>query len=292
MKIADIDIIALRASATERMRPIITRINTDEGISGYGEAGVAIVTGSYAAFSMLKEYAPLLIGWDPLDIDVIWEKLFRDTFWAMSNGPIVMAAISALDTSLWDIKAQYMGVPLYKALGGKHRDKLRAYASQLQFGWGGQQFTNCGDLGAYRESVERAIADGFDAVKLDYLAMSQDGKRVANSSLRNYLGRDVLHMAEERLAVTREVLGRDRDIIVENHANTDVNTSIQFGRIAADYGVMFYEEPCMPLSPANFKKISENPPEIPHSGSSYLDCRTSCRCRNFDVKSGRCGRIM
>lgn len=258
MKITSVDIIALKPSPIEQMRPIITRVNTDEGIYGYGEAGVAIVTGARAAFEMIKDYAPLLIGKNPLDIDVIWEKLFKGTFWAMSNGPIVMSAISALDTSLWDIKAKAMGVPLYRALGGKHRDKLRAYASQLQFTWGGDHFVKCGDLGAYRESVERAKADGYDAVKLDYLAVAEDGSPIPSDRLVNYIGRDIMKFAEDRVRVTREVMGDRGDIIAENHAHTDVSTSIQFARIAADYGIMYYEEPCIPLNPANFAKIAAN----------------------------------
>ncbi len=258
MKITSIDLIALQPSPSEQMRPIITRINTDEGICGYGEAGMAIVSGARACFEMLKDYAPLLIGRDPLDIDVIWEKLFKGTFWAMSNGPVVMSAISALDTSLWDIKAKAMGVPLYKALGGKHRDKLRAYASQLQFTWGGDHFVRCGDLGAYRESVEKAKADGYDAVKLDYIAVGEDGKPILPGKLINYLDRDIMKFAEDRVRVTREVMGDSGDIIAENHAHTDVGTSIQFGRMAADYGIMFYEEPCMPLNAANFAKIAAN----------------------------------
>lgn len=258
MKITSIDIIALKPNPTEQMRPIITRINTDEGIYGYGEAGVAIVSGARAAFEMIKDYAPLLIGMNPLDIDVIWEKLFKGTFWAMSNGPIVMSAISALDTSLWDIKAKAMGVPLYRALGGKHRDKLRAYASQLQFTWGGDHFVKCGDLGAYRESVEKAKADGYDAVKLDYIAVGEDGKNIPANKLVNYLGRDIMKFAEDRVRITREVMGDSGDIIAENHAHTDVATSIQFGRMAAEYGIMFYEEPCMPLNAANFAKIAAN----------------------------------
>ena len=58
MKITSIDLIALKPSPTEMMRPIITRINTDEGIYGYGEAGMAIVSGATAVFEMLKDYAP------------------------------------------------------------------------------------------------------------------------------------------------------------------------------------------------------------------------------------------
>ncbi len=257
MKITSIDLIALEPRPSEGMRPIITRINTDEGIYGLGEAGIAIITGARACFELLKDYAPLLIGRNPLDINVIWDQLFRDTFWAMSNGPVVMSAISALDTSLWDIKAKAMGVPLYEALGGAYRKKLRSYASQLQFSWGEQKHHHLGDLNAYREAVARAKDEGYDAVKLNFLSIGEDGKMNPSEIQRNYLTRDMIRYVEDRVRVTREVMGDSGDVIAENHARTDVNTAIQFARAAEPYQLMFYEEPCLPLSASNLRKIAD-----------------------------------
>lgn len=73
---------------------------------------------------------------NPLHHEVIWEKLYKDTFWAQGNGAIIMAAVSAIDTALWDIRGKHYDAPVYELLGGKQRSKLRTYASQLQFGWG------------------------------------------------------------------------------------------------------------------------------------------------------------
>ena len=258
MKITSIDLIALEPHPSEEMRPIITRINTDEGIYGYGEAGIAIVTGARACFEMLKDFAPMLIGRNPLDINVIWDHLFCNTFWAMSNGPVVMSAISALDTSLWDIKAKAMGVPLYEALGGAYRTKLRAYASQLQFSWGEGHHHHLGDLGLYKAAVERAKAEGYDAVKLNFLAVGEDGKMNSPEILHNYIPRSHMKYIEDRIRVTREVMGEGCDVIAENHAKTDVATAIQFARAAEPYGIMYFEEPCLPLSAVNLKKIADS----------------------------------
>ena len=76
----------------------------------------------------------MIKGMDPLAHEVIWEKLFKASFRAQGNGAIMMPAISAVDTALWDIRGKAANMPLYQLLGGKQRDKLRAYASQLQFG--------------------------------------------------------------------------------------------------------------------------------------------------------------
>ena len=258
MKITSIDLIAIESILGESFCPVVTRIHTDEGISGIGEAGMAILNGSKAVFGMLKDYAPLLIGKNPLDHSVIWENLFRDTFWAMSNGPVVMSSISALDTALWDIKAKALGVPLYQALGGKYRDKIHAYASQLHFNWGGQDFDRIGSLDAYRESALRAKEQGYDAVKVNFLAMDEQGRTNPNASLKNTLSPQMLRTAEERIRVVREVMGPDALIVAENNGNTDVTTAIQFAQMAEPYGILYLEEPCMPLSAANYQRIASS----------------------------------
>ena len=143
MKITKVDVMALEKDmGCGGSRPIIVKIYTDEGIYGIGEAGVAIGTGSRGAFEVLKDFAPMIKGMDPLAHEVIWEKLFKTSFWGQGNGAIMMSAISAVDTALWDIKGKAANMPLYQLLGGKHRDKLRAYASQLQFGWGVDSFNH------------------------------------------------------------------------------------------------------------------------------------------------------
>ena len=276
MKITSIDIIIIESILGESFCPIITRVHTDEGIDGIGEAGMAILNGSKAVFSMLKDYAPLLIGKNPLDINVIWDELFRNTFWAMSNGPVVMSAISALDTSLWDIKAKSMGVPLYQALGGKYRDKIHAYASQLHFSWGGQDFHRIGDLEAYRESALQAKEQGYDAVKVNFLAMDEKGATHSNFLLKNCLTPQMLRNAEERVRVVREVMGPDAYIVAENNGNTDINTAIQFAHVVEPYGIMYLEEPCMPLSADNYKEIAQAT-TIPLAGGERIFTRWGFR---------------
>ena len=84
---------------------------------------------------MIKELAPLIIGQDPMRNEYLWERMFKDTFWGQAGGAIFYAAMSAIDMALFDIKGKVLNVPAYQLLGGKYRDELRAYASQLQLGW-------------------------------------------------------------------------------------------------------------------------------------------------------------
>ena len=114
---------------------ICCRVYTDAGIYGDGEAGIAYGTGYTAAYGMVIDMAHHIIGQDPMNTELIWETLLKGTFWGQGGGVVVFAGMSALDIALMDIKGKALGVPIYQLLGGKCRDELRCYASQLQFGW-------------------------------------------------------------------------------------------------------------------------------------------------------------
>ena len=136
MKVTSVDVYALKhRGPAGSMRGIGCRVFTDEGIYGDGEAGISYGVGAPAAFSMIQSLAPLIIGQDPMRNEFLWEKMFKETFWGQAGGAIFYAGMSALDMALFDIKCKALNVPAYQLLGGKHRDKLRAYASQLQLGW-------------------------------------------------------------------------------------------------------------------------------------------------------------
>lgn len=258
MKVTKIEIIKLAVPAGVDSRHVICRVHTDEGITGLGEACVAIVSGAYAAAEMIKDLSKLVIGMNPLHHEVLWEKMFKASFWGKGNGAIVMAAISALDTAFWDIKGKYYNAPVYELLGGKHRDKLRSYASQLQFGWGSEVIAPRGSEEDYRAACYAALEQGYDAVKTDVLQFDENGVRIPFSSQTSHLSKKIMRMAEKRMQIMRDVLGEDVDIILENHANTDANTAIQLGRMAQAYDVMFYEEPTLPLNPSVCRKVYEN----------------------------------
>ena len=114
MKIISVDILKLSRNNSGGQTPVLVRINTDEGIYGYGEAGVSIGDYSLGCIELLRGFARQLIGRDPLENDVIYSQLING-FWAQGNGGVILAAISAVDTALWDIKGKYFGVPLCAA---------------------------------------------------------------------------------------------------------------------------------------------------------------------------------
>ena len=170
MKITSVDVFLLDGGSPG-WRPIVCRVNTDAGIYGYGEASVGFDTGASASYAMIKEVAPLIMGMDPFATEAIWNQMYTQTFWAQGGGTIMFSAISALDTACWDIKAKALGVPLYKLLGGKCRQRLRAYASQLQFGLGeeGMVFDKGYKIEDLVASAQKAVAEGFDAIKINFI---------------------------------------------------------------------------------------------------------------------------
>ncbi len=262
MKITNVDVMALEKDmGCGGSRPIIVKIYTDEGIYGIGEAGIAIACGSRGAFEVLKDFAPMIMGMDPLAHEVIWEKLFKCSFWAQGNGAVMMSAISAIDTALWDIKGKAANMPLYQLLGGKQREKLRTYASQLQFGWGVDSFNPADALSdpkQYAEAALKAKEQGYTAIKINFLRFDQNGKILTHLDTTSHLSRETMKTAEARIKAVRDAVGPDMDILIENHAMTDANTAIQFAKMAEPYDIMFLEEGCTPLNPSVMRKIAEH----------------------------------
>lgn len=256
MKITSVDVIR---SNDERCpgrswKPIFVRINTDEGIYGYGEAGVAYTTGGFAASEMLVDYANFILGKDPMKNEEIWNILHRKTFWGMGGGTIVSAAMSAIDIALWDIRGKACNLPVYQLLGGKTNEKLRTYASQIQFNWGPIR-KYCVTPEDYRQATRNALNDGFDCVKVDPLGFDLEGNWM-KWSITGSLSSLQIDTAVERVAAIREEGGKNMDIIIELHSLTDTNTAIQLAKELEGFRIMYFEEPTQPLNPDLFQYLS------------------------------------
>ncbi|WP_462402200.1 mandelate racemase/muconate lactonizing enzyme family protein [Pseudomonas sp. Marseille-QA0332] len=265
MKITKIEIfdceLSKRDTSMSMFNPVLLRVQTDEGISGIGEVGLAYGAGAKAAVGILRDFAPYLLGQDPMNVEAMWEKLFRATYWGAGGGPVVYGGISAYDIALWDIRGKVMGQPLYQLLGGKTNDNLRTYASQLQYGWG-DEYTRNTRPEEYAHSALVAVSEGFDALKVDPLQIGKDGSKTGaeNLNLTRYglLRNEEIQMGVERIAAMREAVGPQVDIICEIHSLLGTQSAIQFANALEPYSIFFYEEPVNPLNIGNYVKIASN----------------------------------
>ena len=260
MKITSIDIFDLTPeTGNQGIAPICIRINTDAGICGFGEVGVGYGNAHYAGVNIVRDLGRRVLGRDPMETESIWEDLFRNTFWGMAGGTVFNAGVSAIDIALWDIKGKALGVPVYQLLGGKCRDRIRTYASQVQFGWGPvKMYLN--DPEDYAQAVRDAMAQGYTAVKVDPIGVTDQGKWIRavqddSWQLRGSLPRKVLDLACARVEAMRSAGGDALDIIVENHAFTDTSTAIQLGTALERCGIFYMEEPVHPLNSRSMQEI-------------------------------------
>ncbi len=295
MKIVSVDVMELKPRNNPIWRPIVCRINTDEGIYGYGEAAMAYGIGASAAFGMIKDLSNLIIGMDPLENEVIWDKLYKTTFWGQNGGPVIFGGISAIDIALWDIKGKYFNVPVYKLLGGKKREKLRSYASQLQFSWT-DAITPQYETAGYAQAAKQAVSEGYDAIKVDFFTYTDDGKAFTPEDTTRLLKPRTLDLIEERLAAVRSAIGPKVDIIIENHSFTDAQSSIQIAKRAEKYNIFCFEEPTTP-TPKITKFVAENI-NIPlasgeriYSRWGYAPYFEDCSLQLIQPDLGTCGGI-
>lgn len=242
MKITSVEIFDLDLPGMSLpFHPVVTRVNTDEGLSGVGEAGLAYGAGHSGAAGMIANLAELLIGKDPMKTETIWDMMQTATFWGYSPGPIIYGAISALDVALWDIKGKALGQPVYQLLGGACRDSIRAYASQVQFGWGpgtGKELYRPED---YAEQTHIMVAEGFPCVKVNPIRCDRNGAFV--SHIPGKLPKGFLDAIVDRVRAVREAGGPELGILVEFNSRCSTEGAVQIANRLEELDILYLEEP-------------------------------------------------
>jgi len=131
---------------------VTLRLTTSDGVVGLGDA--TLNGRELAVASYLRDHlVPLLVGRDPARVEDTWQYLYRGAYWR--RGPVTMAAISAVDVALWDIKARLAGMPLYQLLGGASRMGCLAYAH-----------ASGRDIPELLDSIRSALGAGYRAVRV------------------------------------------------------------------------------------------------------------------------------
>ncbi|MEQ7007078.1 mandelate racemase/muconate lactonizing enzyme family protein [Actinopolymorpha sp. B17G11] len=208
----------------------VIRIETDDGMVGYGEArNAAGSAGTYAALvaAVNHELAPELIGLDPRNVVAIWDRMYNGTragyaadrghvFPVLGRRGIAVAAMSGVDIALWDILAKSLGVPLWQVLGGRKATHLPAYASG---GWADVEGIGA-QLAGYVET------GGFRSVKMRVGAMDGTVRRSA-----------------ARVEAARKALGPEVALMCDAHGTFTVAEAKHFCHLVRDLDVAWFEEP-------------------------------------------------
>jgi galactonate dehydratase len=202
---------------------VFTRVETDEGIHGIGEATLnGFAKTVDAAIHELKRF---VIGKDPFDVENHTLSLFREVY--SDGGQIQGAALAGIEYACWDIMGKAMGLPVYKLLGGKCHEKLRVYAN----GW----YTTFRTPEAFYEKAREVVKKGYTALKFDPFG-----------SAWRVVDREDFHLAVEIIAAVREAVGKNVDILVEGHNRFSVHTALQFSEAIASYQPTWFEAPVPP----------------------------------------------
>ena len=187
MRITNVELFVLKSqglynnpdSAEEPLGPTylgIVKVSTDAGICGYSDmetcASVAKACVEAPRWSQeegmecFDGLASLLVGENPLEVERLWYRMYRGSIYYGRRG-VAIQAISAIDIALWDICGKFYQQPIHILLGGKWRDKVRAYASTL--------FRPTPE--AMTDAAKAYLDEGFTAVKFGWGIFGKDARR-------------------------------------------------------------------------------------------------------------------
>ncbi|MBI3456554.1 MAG: galactonate dehydratase [Candidatus Rokubacteria bacterium] len=199
---------------------VFLKLYTDEGLTGVGEGTVE--WNELAAEACLRQTCGRIMGADPFQTEALWERLYRDSYWR--NDLIIASALSAIDQACWDLKGKKLGVPVHALLGGKRRERLRAYANAWYWG--------CTTPEQFARAAAKVVADGYTALKWD--PFGDADMTMSTAAMR---------AAVAQVAAVREAVGPDVDLCIEVHGRLSPAWAIEMARRLKPFDPYFYEEP-------------------------------------------------
>jgi L-rhamnonate dehydratase len=225
MKITHIICQILRVRSVEKKTAssqdvVLVRVRAEDGLEGIGEADAspevvkAIVDAPYS-HNIACGLREILIGENPLENERLWQKMYRRTQY-FGRTSVTIAAMSAVDMALWDLKGKLFQQPIHALLGGKYHDRILAYASIL-FGRDGN---------ATRELARKWTKAGYKAVKFGWEPMGQS---------------ETLDL--ELVQGAREGLGPENTLLVDAGCVWDARTALKRAHSFAQFNIGWLEEP-------------------------------------------------
>ena len=237
---------------------IFVEVQTDEGITGWGEVTTTHPVANRAVCAVLQQIDPLLVGENPFHIEKLWNKMFR-RFTYMGSRGAATNAISGIDIALWDIRGKAMNQPIYELLGGPVRETIALYT---------HPDPNIGPDEAKRQAKE--IADsGHAGMKFDpYPHMQEENNGYLNGGM-TYKGEAE---ANEITTAIREGAGPEMELMIDAHGRFDVPTSVRLSRSVAPSNIHWWEEP-VPVESTQALKNVRDQIDLPISVGERLHTR-------------------
>lgn len=208
------------------------RIDTDEGISGWGEP---IVEGRaeavHGAVDALMEY---LVGADPLRIEDHWQVMSKGGFYR--GGPVLSSAVAGIDQALWDIKGRYHDTPIHELLGGPVRERVRMYT-----------WVHGADTARLVDDAQTKVASGFTAVKLNL-----------SEALPPVPGAAEIRAMVSKVEALREALGDGIDIALDFHGRFTTAATRRILPLLEPLLPLFVEEPVLPEFARDLRRVTDS----------------------------------
>lgn len=218
---------------TYRVPPrwMLLKIETDEGVTGWGEP---VIEGKARTVeAAVHELSDLLIGQDPSRINDLWQAMYRGGFYR--GGAILMSAIAGIDQALWDIKGKTLGQPVWQLLGGLVRDRMQAYS------WVG------GDRPSDVVAGIRTLMDiGFTTFKMN----GTEELGIIDTSTK-------IDAAVERIAEIRSIFGNRIEFGIDFHGRVAAPMAKTLLRELEPYRPLFVEEPVLAEQDEYYRRLAE-----------------------------------
>jgi galactonate dehydratase len=232
---------------------IFVEIQTDEGITGIGEATTEYHEVAVKA-QIESELKPRLLGMDPTDVERIWQLGYRDFWWR--QGVVHTSAMSGVDQALWDIAGKAAGQPVFKLLGGKVRERVRCYIRY------GPEFH-----GVSLEEAAGCVSEmGFDAFKVGPGVPTQP-----------YDAAKQVEVAIETLTKARQILGPDVALMIDVGGLFDPLSAHRLIEGLRPLNMHFVEEPTDMDTVEPTLRLKRDFPDVPIAVGERLLTRWDCR---------------
>ncbi|WP_433408632.1 mandelate racemase/muconate lactonizing enzyme family protein [Saccharomonospora azurea] len=232
MKITDVETFVM---GTPWRDLTFVRVTTDEGLTGVGETRMLGHTEALKGY--LSEAVPRhVIGADPFDIEALVQRMKRGDYGR--PGEIMMSGIACVEMACWDIVGKALGQPVWRLLGGKVRDRVKAYAN----GW----YTVERTPEEFHAAAKRVVERGYRALKFDPFGPGQ-WELEPQERTRSI----------ELVEAVRDAVGPDVEILVEMHGRFAPAEAVRIARSIAKFDPSWLEEPVPPENLKALAKVAE-----------------------------------